>query len=106
MKLALPVDHPAFAGHFPGRPILPGVVLLDAVIRAVAGERADEAASPWSIVNAKFHATVAPGQSLTLEQEPLPDGAVRFTIRSGTGPVASGLLKPLAGKDEHGRRTG
>ncbi len=106
MKLAIPVDHPAFAGHFPGRPILPGVVLLDAVIRAVAGGHAHEAARAWSIVNAKFHATVAPGQSLTLEQEPLPDGAVRFTIRSETEPVASGLLRPVAGKDEYGQRTG
>lgn len=29
VQLALPADHPAFAGHFPGRPILPGVVQLD-----------------------------------------------------------------------------
>ncbi len=98
--LRIPTDHPAFPGHFPGRPILPGVVLLDAVIRAMSPD------SPCEIANAKFHATVAPGQSLTLEQEPLPDGAVRFTIRSATEPVASGLVRPLAGRGDYGQRTG
>ena len=29
-------DHPAFAGHFPGTPILPGVVLLDSALQAIA----------------------------------------------------------------------
>ena len=32
----VPLDHPAFAGHFPGTPILPGVVLLDTALQAIA----------------------------------------------------------------------
>src|SRR4051812_20152814 len=31
---SIPADHPSLPGHFPGNPIVPGVVLLDEVIRA------------------------------------------------------------------------
>ena len=35
---AVPADHPALPGHFPGRPIVPGVLLLDRVIAAVLAD--------------------------------------------------------------------
>ncbi len=87
--LRIAPDHPAFAGHFPGKPILPGVVLLDAAVQAAA-----TAAPGCQIVTAKFHHVVSPGEVLTLEQERLPDDTVRFSIRSVTQLVASGTLRP------------
>ena len=38
VALAIAADHPAFAGHFPGRPLLPGVALLSEVLEAVLAE--------------------------------------------------------------------
>ena len=36
VELTLPEEHPAFDGHFPGQPVLPGVVQLDWAIRLAA----------------------------------------------------------------------
>ena len=95
MESALHVapDHPAYAGHFPGRPILPGVVLLAEVMQAV--ERATgRGAERWSLANAKFLQPVAPGTPLTLAQVASDSGSVRFEVRAGESVVASGMLAP------------
>ncbi len=34
LSFSIPASHPALAGHFPGNPIVPGVVILDEVIQA------------------------------------------------------------------------
>lgn len=91
--LQVAADHPAFSGHFPGAPVLPGVVLLDAALREI--ERAGhQPAAIWQIAAAKFYSAVAPGEPLTLEHETLPNGSIRFDIRTGGRAVANGLLVP------------
>ena len=46
--VTIAAEHPALAGHFPGAPILPGVLLLDEMVRAVEQERA-QAGARWRI---------------------------------------------------------
>ena len=86
-------QHPAFAGHFPGRPVLPAVVILAEVLAAV---EAQTAAPPqqWTIASAKFLAVVAPDEPLTLSHRALPAGTLRFDVRSSRGVVATGVLAP------------
>jgi 3-hydroxymyristoyl/3-hydroxydecanoyl-(acyl carrier protein) dehydratase len=84
-------DHPAFEGHFPGRPILPGVVLLAEVLAAIEAATA-RGPQEWEVANAKFLEPVAPGTALTLVHEATESGGVRFEVRSAAALVASGLL--------------
>jgi 3-hydroxymyristoyl/3-hydroxydecanoyl-(acyl carrier protein) dehydratase len=91
--LHVSADHPAYAGHFPGNPVLPGVVLLAEALAAIESSSGRPAAR-WSVSSAKFLAPVSPGTALTLAHERLDSGAVRFEIRSPAGVVAHGTLVP------------
>lgn len=86
--LPLPIEpeHPAYAGHFPGQPILPGVVLLDRAQRAL--EQAC-GCTVTGVALAKFLSPVRPGEALALDYED-SGTALRFEIRCGTRRVASG----------------
>ena len=93
--LDVPAGHPAFEGHFPGHPILPGVVLLAelvAVVRSAFGGTARE----WRVESAKFASPVAPGTRLALLSRDEAAGRVRFEVRAGTRLVASGVLARTA----------
>jgi 3-hydroxymyristoyl/3-hydroxydecanoyl-(acyl carrier protein) dehydratase len=85
----VPADLPAFAGHFPGRPIVPGVVLLDRAVQLVA-----EAlnARVIGIGSAKFLSPVGPGATLDFSWTPGVGRTVRFDIASAGTAVAVGTL--------------
>lgn len=94
----VPADHPAFAGHFPGRPIVPGVVLLDRAIlfaEALVGE-AGQGGLAWQVGNAKFFSPVGPGEALVFALQAKTSGAIAFTVRGTGRDVASGSLTPPA----------
>jgi 3-hydroxymyristoyl/3-hydroxydecanoyl-(acyl carrier protein) dehydratase len=88
--LRVPEQHPAFAGHFPGAPLLPGVVLLDEMLYAIG-------AGDWVVSTAKFLHPVRPGETLTLEHDVLANGSVRFVIRTAGALTATGTLGPRNG---------
>ncbi len=90
VALTIAPDHPAFAGHFPGRPIVPGVVLLDASLAAIgaslASSNARPAAATCRIGAAKFLSTVGPGEAVALDYDASPDGrSFRLQVFAGAG---------------------
>ncbi len=90
LPLCVPANHPAFTGHFPGFPVLPGAVLLDEMLR-LATQRFGVVPSEWRIAGAKFLSVVAPGDAAEVEYT-CGDDVIRFTIRSGARPAATGTL--------------
>lgn len=90
MKLAIAADHPAFAGHFPGMPIVPGVVLLDAVFNMLETECGLPVAQ---ISNAKFLSPVTPGEVVEVRYESASSGTIRFHLSCAGRMVATGVVR-------------
>ncbi len=83
-------EHPAFEGHFPGDPMVPGVLLLDAVVHALC-EASQADAGGLRVDSVKFLAVVRPGEALTVHGE----AGGGFSLRQGERIVATGSLAPL-----------
>ncbi len=89
--LNIAADHPAFSGHFPAFPLLPGAMLLDEMLKAIEQARGIDIKS-WHISSAKFFDAVRPRDCLVLEHEVASPGLIRFTIHVDKRKVASGTL--------------
>lgn len=80
-----------FRGHFPGRPVMPGVIIVEAmaqvggVMMLAAEENKGKLAFFLSIDNVKFRKPVVPGDQLVLEVEAIK-------VKSRTGQVRGRAL--------------
>lgn len=96
IPIAVPLSGPLFAGHFPGRPILPGVVLLDLALRAHSGGGASPAVR--EIATLRLRRLCAPGDVLEVEMlatdatASTAGGRIRFEIRRAAEVVANGVV--------------
>jgi 3-hydroxymyristoyl/3-hydroxydecanoyl-(acyl carrier protein) dehydratase len=92
MELHFASDHPTAAGHFPSNPIVPGALMLDSVVAAVAGEAAGGAVT---IRAAKFLHPVRPGESLDLRWQSQTNGTIKFECRLAghSGLALTGTLE-------------
>lgn len=95
-QLLIDPGHPSLAGHFPGKPVVPGVLMLEHVLDAV--ERwlgVPHDVLRWPQV--KFAQPLLPGQAATIELERQPGhGRVRFRVLREQALLASGELEIAA----------
>jgi 3-hydroxymyristoyl/3-hydroxydecanoyl-(acyl carrier protein) dehydratase len=92
-RVEIGAAHPAFDGHFPGQPVLPGVALLAEVLEAAFADPALAAcvgAAPRLPV-VKFLAPVRPGASLRIAFR-VGARALDWDVREGERIVASGRI--------------
>lgn len=96
-NFSLPQDHPVFAGHFPGMPIVPGVMLLDAVCHAAASF-ITVADGPWQIGTVKFLSPLGPDEIARVSYDDIEgkntegNSTVRFEIVAAGRSIATGSL--------------
>lgn len=78
------INEPFFQGHFPGRPVMPGVLLVEAMAQAgalgCAVDGRDIEVALVGIKNAKFRRAVVPGDQLTITGEVLRDGGQMLSV--------------------------
>lgn len=95
-RLSVPRSHPALAGHFPGHPVVPGVVVLDRVLDAFE-QHAGRPARVARLAQVKFPTPLLPDQEadVSLVAESLRLG---FEVTRGDELIAKGVFL-LTGDD-------
>ena len=86
-RFTVPASHPCLPGHFPGEPVVPGVVLIDEVLAALGIPAAQPRALAW----VKFQRPLLPGQEAIVLAH--ASGAQwRFEVRHDEALLASGVV--------------
>ncbi len=88
-KMRIPADHPSLPGHFPGRPVVPAVVGLQAVTNVML-----ETCPGWQLCGirqAKFMSPLLPEEDFVIAlRGVLPN--IEFSCHAGERLIAKGTL--------------
>lgn len=88
LSFSFPQNHPSFSGHFPGNPIVPGVLLLERVM-TYAQSQINAPLEHCALLNVKFLASVAPGDNLILAFSESTANSFKFAVYIANGSARS-----------------
>ncbi|HTX25330.1 MAG TPA: hypothetical protein VMD03_11805 [Steroidobacteraceae bacterium] len=100
-SICIPEDHPSLPGHFPGAPLVPGVLLLDELVSA-AERQLGRTLCITGLPQVKFLSPVLPGQRVHCALE-LAGDRLGFHLTRAGQPIARGSLR-LSGPKPAGKR--
>lgn len=83
-------QHPSLPGHFPGNPVVPGVVILDEVIYALAQWQPQLQVKGFSTV--KFLQPLLPNEPFSIEFEHGKVNRIKFDCKKNQAVFATGLI--------------
>ena len=96
MSFVIAPDHPSLPGHFPGQPVVPGVVVLDRVLAAI--EATHGPLGTLRLPQVKFVQPLLPAQPARVELEPLAVDAAaphrwKFKVLRDDAVIATGEVQ-------------
>ncbi len=97
-ELRIPADHPCLPGHFPGRPLIPAVIILQHAAAALTDAFCDCRIS--GIPQVKFLSPLAPDETAQMVLKRTAAGTVRFDCAVGERLIATGRFQ-VEGTGEH-----
>jgi 3-hydroxyacyl-[acyl-carrier-protein] dehydratase len=102
-SIAVPREHPSYAGHFPDQAIVPGVLLLELIVVEMQAAMS----MPIRLIeipNTKFQRPVMPNETIDvqvrIEDEHASILQARFQVACGDAPVAAGRFVFAVDKDK------
>jgi 3-hydroxyacyl-[acyl-carrier-protein] dehydratase len=96
-EVEIPAASALFAGHFPGRPILPGIAHL-ALARRALGEILGREIELAAVRSLKLRRPLIPGDPAELRiSAPGEDGAARFEVHCGGTVASQGVVEVWSG---------
>ncbi len=89
-RCTIRANHPCLAGHFPGNPVVPGVVILDEIYSELAVWKNNEHIEQLSSV--KFLAPIHPDQPFTIRLFETRAKRIEFTCSENDTVFVTGKL--------------
>jgi 3-hydroxymyristoyl/3-hydroxydecanoyl-(acyl carrier protein) dehydratase len=83
-------NHPSLPGHFPGNPVVPGVVILDEVLHALAQWQPQLPVSGFTTV--KFLQPLLPAETFHIEFAHSKATRMKFECKKNQTVFATGII--------------